>query len=186
MIKKHPKLPHISKSDYYYVLSKEDKDLKNDEIMKKIKDIYYQHKERYGYRRIYLQLHKEGYFINHKKVERLMKRMGLLGLKRNKIKHSSYQETIGKVASNIIQRNFFSSKPNEKWYTDITEFNLRGDKLYLSPILDGYAGDIVSYNISKKPEFNQITDMMSKAFINNPNTAGLILHLDQGWQYQMK
>ena len=186
VIKDHSELPQISKSDYYYVLSKEDKDLKNDEIMNKIINIYYHHKGRYGYRRIHLQLLKEGYSINHKKVQRLMKRMGLAGIKRNKRKYSSYQGTIGKVADNIIQRDFFSDKPNKKWYTDITEFNLRGDKIYLSPILDGYAGDIVSYNISINPSFNQIIDMMDKAFLNNPNTDNLIIHSDQGWQYQMK
>lgn len=186
VIKQHPELPQISKSDYYYVLSKEDKDIKNDEIMNRIIDIYYRHKGRYGYRRIYLQLLKEGYLINHKKVQRLMKRMGLIGIKRNRRKYSSYQGTVGKIADNIIQRDFFSDKPNEKWYTDITEFNLRGDKVYLSPILDGCAGDIVSYNVSKHPTFNQIIDMMNKAFSNNPNTDNLIFHSDQGWQYQMK
>ena len=186
VINNNPKFPHISKSDYYYVLSKKDKDLKNDEIMNKIIDIYYHHKGRYGYRRVYLQLLREGYSINHKKVHRLMKRMGLIGIRRNKRKYSSYQGTVGKVADNIIQRDFFSNKPNEKWYTDVTEFNLRGDKAYLSPILDGYAGDIVSYNISKIPNFNQIIDMMDKAFLSNPNTDNLILHSDQGWQYQMK
>ena len=186
VIKKHPELPQISKSDYYYVLSKEDKDLKNDEIMNRIIDIYYHHKGRYGYRRVYLQLLREGYSINHKKVQRLMKRMGLIGIRRNKGKYSSYQGTVGKVADNIIQRDFFSNRPNEKWYTDVTEFNLRGDKIYLSPILDGYAGDIISYNISRNPTFNQIIDMMDKAFINNPNTDNLIIHSDQGWQYQMR
>ena len=165
MIKNHPKLPQISKSDYYYILSKEDKDIKNDEIMNRIIDIYYCHKGRYGYRRVYLQLLKEGYYINHKKVQRLMNKMGLKGIKRNKRRYSSYQGTIGKIANNIIQRDFFSDKPNKKWYTDVTEFNLKGDKIYLSPILDGYAGDIVSYNISKIPSFNQITDMMNKARI---------------------
>lgn len=186
VIKKHPELPQISKSDYYYVISKEDKDLKNDDIMNRIIDIYYHHKGRYGYRRVYLQLLKEGYLINHKKVQRLMNRLGLTGIRRNKRRYSSYQGTIGKIADNIIQRDFFSDKPNMKWYTDVTEFNLRGDKVYLSPILDGYAADIVSYNISKIPSFNQITDMMNKAFLNNPNTDNLILHSDQGWQYQMK
>ena len=186
VIKKHPELPQISKSDYYYVLSKEDKDLKNDEIMNRIIDIYYHHKGRYGYRRVYLQLLREGYSINHKKVHRLMKRMGLIGIRRNKRRYSSYQGTVGKVADNIIQRDFFSDRPNEKWYTDVTEFNLRGDKVYLSPILDGYAGDIVAYNTSKNPSFNQIIDMMDKAFLSNPNTDNLILHSDQGWQYQMK
>ena len=183
-LKEHPQLPAISKSDYYYVMSKKDKDLKNDEVMNRIIDIYYRHKGRYGYRRIHLQLLREGICINRKKVQRLMRRMGLLGIRRNKRKYSSYQGTIGKVADNLIERNFFADKPNKKWYTDITEFNLRGDKVYLSPILDGYAGDIVSYNISRSPDFYQINDMLNKAFMENPETHALIFHSDQGWQYQ--
>ena len=184
VLKEHPQLPQISKSDYYYIMSKKDKDLKNDEVMNHIIDIYYRHKGRYGYRRIHLQLFKEGISINRKKVQRLMRRMGLLGIRRNKRKYSSYQGTIGKVAPNIIERDFFADRPNKKWYTDITEFNLRGEKVYLSPILDGYAGDIVSYNISRRPDFYQINDMLSKAFRDNPDTHDLIFHSDQGWQYQ--
>jgi len=184
VLKEHPGLPQISKSDYYYVMSKKDKDLKNDSLMNRIIDIYYRHKGRYGYRRIHLQLFKEGININHKKVQRLMRRMGLSGIRRNKRKYSSYQGTIGKVAANIIERDFFADKPNQKWYTDITEFNLRGEKVYLSPILDGYAGDIVSYNISRRPDFYQIHDMLNKAFRDNPDTQELIFHSDQGWQYQ--
>jgi transposase InsO family protein/transposase-like protein len=184
VLKEHPQLPQISKSDYYYVMSKKDKDLKNDEVMNRIIEIYYRHKGRYGYRRIHLQLLREGISINRKKVARLMRRMGLLGIRRNKRRYSSYQGTIGKIADNIIERDFFADKPNQKWYTDITEFNLRGDKVYLSPILDGYAGDIVSYNISTRPDFHQINDMLNKAFMENPKTHDLIFHSDQGWQYQ--
>ncbi len=184
VLKEHPGLPQISKSDYYYIMSKKDKDLKNDEVMNHIIDIYYRHKGRYGYRRIHLQLLKEGIIINRKKVARLMRKMGLLGIRRNKRKYSSYQGTIGKVADNLIERDFFADKPNKKWYTDITEFNLRGDKVYLSPILDGYAGDIVSYNVSRRPDFYQINDMLNKAFKNNPDIQDLVFHSDQGWQYQ--
>ncbi len=186
VLKDDPKLPEISKSDYYYVLSKKDKDLKNDELMNRIIDIYYYHKGRYGYRRIHLQLQKEGYTINRKKVQWLMKRMNLTGIRRNRRKYSSYQGTVGAVADNLIERDFFSDRPNRKWYTDVTEFNLKGDKVYLSPVLDGYAGDIVSYSVSKKPDFLQITDMLDKAFLDHPDTDGLILHSDQGWQYQMR
>ena len=106
-----------------------------------------------------------------------------MGIRRNKRRYSSYQGTIGKVADNIIERNFFADKPNQKWYTDITEFNLRGEKVYLSPILDGYAGDIVSYNISRRPDFSQINDMLNKAFRDNLDTQELIFHSDQGAQY---
>ena len=175
----------LSKSTFYYTLSKSDKDDKNKEIINKIKEIFFHHKERYGYRRITLELRNQGYIINHKKVYRLMVKMGLKPLKRNKRKYSSYKGTVGKIAKNYIDRNFYADKPNKKWYTDITEFNLRGEKAYLSPILDGFNGEIISYNISKNPNLEQINDMLNKAF-DNKNLEGLILHSDQGWQYQHK
>ena len=106
-----------------------------------------------------------------------------LGLKPLR-KYSSYKGTVGKVADNIINRDFEADKPNEKWYTDVTEFNLRGEKVYLSPILDGFNQEVISYNTSKSPNLEQINDMLNKAFDRNNNLDGLIFHSDQGWQYQ--
>ena len=113
-----------------------------------------------------------------------MVKLGLKPLKRNKRKYSSYKGTVGKIADNLIERDFNADKPNKKWYTDVTEFNLRGEKCYLSPILDGFNGEVISYNTSKSPNLEQINDMLNKAFDKNNNLDGLIFHSDQGWQYQ--
>lgn len=113
-----------------------------------------------------------------------MNKFNLQSITRKRRKYSSYQGTIGKIADNRIKRNFEANKPNEKWFTDITEFKLKGEKLYLSVILDAYGRYIVSYNISSHPNFNQIKDILKKAFKNNPNIENLILHSDAGWQYQ--
>ncbi len=164
-------------------MSKNDKDNKNKEIIDKIKEIFLHHKERYGYRRITLELRNQGYNVNHKKVYRIMVKLGLKPLKRNKRKYSSYKGTVGKIADNHINREFYAEKPNKKWYTDVTEFNLRGVKCYLSPILGGYNGEIVSHNISKSPNLEQINDMIDKGF-GDKNLEGLIFHSNQGWQYQ--
>lgn len=177
-------LPHITRSTYYYTINKTDKDEKNDLIMNEIISIYYEHRERYGYRRITLELRRRGCTVNTKAVRRLMNRMDLHGKRRNKRKYSSYQGTVGRIADNIIQRDFFAEMPNQKWYTDVTEFNLRGQKTYLSPILDGCAGDIVSYVISRSPNLWQTMTMLDIAFQKNPDVTGMIMHTDQGWQYQ--
>ena len=176
----------LAKAVYYYTLSKKDKDDKNKEIIDKIKEIFINNKERYGYRRITLELRNQGYNVNHKKVYRIMIKLGLKPLKRNKRKYSSYKGTVGKIADNLIERDFNAEKPNQKWYTDVTEFNLRGEKCYLSPILDGFNGEVISYNTSKSPNLEQINDMLNKAFDKNNNLEGLIFHSDQGWQYQHK
>ena len=158
----------LAKSVYYYTLSKTDKDDKN--------------KERYGYRRITLELRNQGYKLNHKKVYRIMVKLGLKPLKRNKRKYFSYKGTVGKIADNLIKRDFDANKPNEKWYTDVTEFNLRGEKIYLSPIMDGFNQEVISHNISKSPNLEQINDMLNKAFdkTNDKDLKDLIFHSDQG------
>ena len=101
-------------------------------------------------------------------------------------KYRSYKGEIGKVAPNLINRDFHAIAPNQKWTTDITEFSLFGKKLYLSPVLDMYNSEIISYSISDKPYLGQVIDMLDKAFAKIPDGTGLIFHSDQGWQYQHK
>ena len=151
-----------------------------------IEKIYNNHKGRYVYRRITLVLNNEGININHKKVLRIMRNLGLKGMMRNKRKYSSYKRRIGKIADNIIKRNFEADRANLKRFTDVTKFNLKEEKLYLSPILDACGRYIVSYNISKSPNLKQIKDMLTKVLNSDIDYSNLILHSDQGWQYQHK
>ena len=97
-----------------------------------------------------------------------MKILGLKCMVRMK-KYHSYKGYVGKIAPNILQRNFKAEKPNQKWTTEITEFSLFGRKLYLSPILDMYNGELVSYSISNFPVLNQVMDMLDKAFAKIPD-----------------
>ena len=152
-------------------------------FINKIKEIFINYKERNSYRRITLELRNQSYDVNHKKVYILIVKLWLKPLKRNKRKYLSYRGTIGKIADNYIDREFYADKPNQKWYTDVTEFNLRGEKCYLSPILDGYNGEVISYNTPKSPNLEQINDMLNKAF-DGRNLEGLIFNSNQGWEYQ--
>ncbi|WP_339008985.1 IS3 family transposase [Fusobacterium animalis] len=178
------KIAGISKSVYYYYIDKKDIDEKNKDIIEKIKEIYYANKGRYGYRRVTLELKNQGFNINHKKVQRLMKKFNLQSIIRKKRKYSSYKGQVGKIADNHIKRDFEATAPNQKWFTDVTEFNLRGEKLYLSPILDAYGRYIVSYDISRSANLEQINHMLNLAFKENESYENLIFHSDQGWQYQ--
>jgi len=139
---------------------------------------------RRGYRIITLELQKTR-IINHKTVQRLMKEMGLYCMVRAR-KYRSYKGEVGKIAPNLLNRDFSAKRPNEKWVTDVTEFSLFGQKLYLSPILDLYNGEIISYTIGQRPRLSMVTNMLDKAIEQLPKKAPLILHSDQGWQYQMK
>lgn len=100
-----------------------------------------------------MELHNRGYHINHKTVQKLIKQCGLK-CEIRKRKYRSYKGEVGKIAPNIIARNFKADKPNQKWTTDVTEFAVVKDqKVYLSPILDMYNGEIISYNLSLHPTF---------------------------------
>jgi putative transposase len=114
-----------------------------------------------------------------------MKQMGLICMVRIKKYHSCKGE-VGKIAPNLLERSFEADKPNQKWVTDVTEFSLFGQKLYLSPILDLCSRDIVSYTIYDHPVLSMVTEMVGKAFEQIPNGTELILHSDQGWHYQHK
>ena len=112
-----------------------------------------------------------------------MNRLALFG-KRPKEKYHSYKGDVGKVADNIINRDFSTEKPLQKWTTDVSQFNLPWGKCYISPILDMNTNEIISYNLSTSPNMEQIRDMLNKAFERFPSVQGLVMHSDQGWQYQ--
>jgi len=114
-----------------------------------------------------------------------MKLLGLKSIIRVK-KYKSYKGGQGKIAPNILERNFKATAPNQKWATDITEFKVCGKKLYLSPIIDLFNQEIISYELTQRPVFNQVVVMLRKAFKKIPDNTNLILHSDQGWQYQME
>ena len=158
---------------------------KYETLKTEIYTIYHENKGRYGYRRIVLALRNKGLWVNHKTVQRLMKSLGLCCRVRMK-KYKSYRGEVGIIAPNLLERNFSASSPNEKWATDITEFSLFGEKLYLASLLDLYNGEIISYSLSRSPNFAHTVDMLNKAFAKIPDNTNLILHSDQGWQYQMK
>ena len=150
-------------------------------VKEEIAAIYHENRGRYGYRRITAELRKRKFSVNHKTVQRLMKKLGLVCRVRMK-KYRSYKGEVGKIAPNLLNRDFHAEKPNQKWVTDVTEFSLFGEKLYLSPILDLHSNDLVSYTISDRPVLSMVTTMLNEAFATIPH----ILHSDQGWQYQHK
>ena len=174
----------MARSSFYYHQKQSKLPDKYKAIKELIKAIYQRHKGRYGYRRITDELQNRAIIINHKTVLRLMNLLGLKSIIRVK-KYKSYKGENGKIAPNILERNFKADAPNQKWATDITEFNVSGSKLYLSPIIDLFNQEIISYELTERPVFNQVVAMLKKAFKKILNNTNLTLHSDQGWQYQM-
>ncbi|MEV5027719.1 IS3 family transposase, partial [Paenibacillus sp. LPE1-1-1.1] len=153
----------IPRSTFYYLVKQFDKPDTDAELKLLIQSIYDEHEGRYGYRRIRDELFNRDYPVNHKKVQRIMKELGLKSVVRMK-KYRSYKGTVGKIAPNVLERNFQAEKPNEKWVTDITEFKLFGEKLYLSPVLDLFNGEIITYTVGSRPTYSLVSEMLNQAF----------------------
>lgn len=177
------KLSGIARSTYYYYRQQKDND-KYGKIKTEILDIFDVNKGRYGYRRITLELKEKGYTINHKTVLKLMNSLGLKGKQRKNDKYHSYKGKVGKIADNLLKRDFNAEKPFEKLTTDVTQFKVCNEKVYLSPVMDLYNREIVSYSISLSPNLQQVRDMLNGLFAKLPDDATPIFHSDQGWQYQ--
>lgn len=173
----------MARSVFYYHLKRSGRPDRDAVPGKAVEEIFHEHKGRYGYRRITAEMRNRGLVINHKTVLRLMRDKGLKSHVR-KVRYRSYRGEVGHAAPNVINRDFTAGAPDRKWATDVTQMRIGRVKLYLSPILDMFNGEIVSYNISRKPDMNQIYDMLDKAFRKRENLEGLVLHSDQGWQYR--
>lgn len=189
----------ISKSTYFYNISNYGKQNPDEELEVLITHIFNRESSTFGYRRIDLALRNIGLIVNHKKVKRIMSKLGLYG-KTPKAKYKSYKGDVGKVAVNLLltkevdkvkntttyKRNFKTTSINQIWSSDVTEFHISSGKLYLSPIFDLHNNEIISYDVSRSPNFSQTTNMLNIAFSKYKDLKGLIFHTDQGWQYQMK
>ncbi len=148
-----------------------------------IKSIYHEHKGRYGYRRIHLALKNQGVILNHKTVQRLMIQLGLKSTVRPK-KYRSYRGESGKVAPNVLKRDFSATKPDEKWVTDVTEFKVKEQKVYLSPVIDLFTQEVVAYKVAKNARLPLVTDMLTEALSKLDRGSKPVIHSDQGWQYR--
>ena len=178
------KLAQLPRSTFYYQLGLLQQGDKYGALKDSIKTIFERHKGRYGYRRITSVVRQSGHLVNHKVVQRLMGVLGLKSLVRPK-KYRSFKGEVGQTAPNELQRQFKAEAANQKWVTDVTEFNVAGEKLYLSPVLDLYNGEIIAFETNKRPVFDMVSSMLKKALAKLQPHEKPLLHSDQGWQYRM-
>ena len=173
----------MTRSTFYY--NRREKSDKWRVERAEVASIFYENYGRYGYRRISSEMRNRGYTINHKTVQKLMKESELKCLVRIK-KYRSYKGEIGKIAPNLIVRNFNADRPLQKLATDVTEFSLFGVKRYLSPVFDMFNGEIIHYTLYERPVLDMILEMTKGAIKKIGKNTGAILHSDQGWAYQHK
>jgi transposase InsO family protein len=156
-------------------------DLAIGDLKAKIREIFNRHKGRYGYRRVTAELRQQGLVVNHKTVQKLMVEMQLKSLVRPK-RYKAYDGAASETAPDRLERDFTADEPNQKWVTDVTEFKVNNQKLYLSPVMDLYNREIVSYEIAERPLPVMIKNMLTKAFNRLDSGQRPILHSDQGCQ----
>ena len=174
----------LARSTFYYqqkALSLADR---HAGLKDRIKAVFNAHKGCYGCCRVTATLRGRGEKVNHKTVQQLMAAMGLKSLVRPK-KHRSCKGAAGRVAPDLIQRQFSAERANRKWVTDVTEFNVAGEKLYLSPVMDLFNGEIIAFETARRPVFKLVESMLITALSRLESNETPILHSDQGWQYRM-
>ena len=174
----------MARSTFYYYYNKETPDKWAVERQRLV-ELYHGNKGRYGYRRLTTALKNEGYSINSKTVRRLMAETGIKCEVRMK-KYKSYKGEVGKIAPNLLERDFQADAPHKKLVTDVTEFHLFGEKIYLSPVLDLYNSELIFYTIYRRPVLDMVLDMIDGTIEVIGDKTDAILHSDQGWQYQHK
>lgn len=178
------KIAKLSKSTYSHIVKTWGRGNLDRKWERRIQFIYNRHKGRMGYRRITEVLKAKGHRINHKKVLRIMSKLGLKCIVRVK-RYKSYKNGLSEAAPNLLDRNFKADRPDQKWTTDVTEFKLFEQKLYLSPILDLYNGEIVTYTLRTSPNAEMVLTMMEKGLERVSEPDLLMVHSDQGWHYRI-
>lgn len=174
----------MAKSSYYYQRAVMKQSDKYAEIRIRIKIIFQENRNCYGYRRIHGELKKIGITVSEKIVRRIMKEEHLTVPTKRMKKYSSYKGEITPEVDNIINRDFHAEQPNTKWLTDITEFAIPAGKVYLSPVIDCFDGMVVKWNIGTTPDSILVNKMLEDAIGTLLPSEHPLVHTDRGCHYR--
>jgi putative transposase len=155
------------------------------ELLKaEVTDIFEKNHGRYGHRRIHSELLKQGWTVAKKTVLKVMRVLGLVCKVRRKKRYNSYKGEQGRIAPNLLNREFDATAPNQKWVTDVTEFSVGDQKLYLSPVMDLFDRQIISYTVGTSPNLALTNTSLQQALTCLQPGQQPLVHSDQGFQYQ--
>jgi putative transposase len=176
---------HLARSSYFYQRSRQRKADKYVEVRRTINDIFERNHRSYGYRRIQASLNKQRVFVSEKVVQRLMKQEHLQAARPKRRGYRSYIGEITPAPENIVNRDFHAAAPNEKWLTDISEFQIPAGKVYLSPMIDCFDGMVVSWAIGTSPDAELVNTMLDSAIETvTESDKKPIVHSDRGGHYR--
>jgi len=174
---------HVTYAGYYKWRKQQRQPDKDQWLMDLIRERYEASKRSAGYRQITLQLQKKhGLVVNHKAIYRIMMKMGIQSVARRRRAFTHYSEIIHKY-DNILNRDFSSEAPNQKWVTDVTCILTKEGALYLSAVKDLYDGSIVAFSTGTEQTTSLVKMTMKEALKREKVANGMILHSDQGFQY---
>ena len=175
----------LPRSSYFYHRARLDVADKYIDVRRVMADIFERNYRCYGYRRMQASLTKQCVNISEKVVQRLMKQECLVAATRKRRRYGSYMGEISPAPDNLLNRNFSASAPNEKWLTDITEFQIPAGKVYLSPMIDCFDGMVVSWSIGTRPDAELVNTMLDAAIETvTASGNGPVVHSDRGGHYR--
>ena len=175
----------LARSSYFYHCTRLRSPDKYADARVAIADVFQSNHRCYGYRRMHAALGRRLLHISEKVVQRLMKQECLVVAANRKRRYGSYLGEISPAPENLINRDFQADSPNEKWLTDITEFQIPAGKVYLSPMIDCFDGLVVSWTIGTRPDSDLVNTMLDAA-IETVATSAIrpVIHSDRGAHYR--
>lgn len=174
----------LPRSTFFYHQSRRTKPDPRAELKAAVRESFARNRGRYGHRRIHAELGQAGLRVSKKTVLRVMRDEQLSCLTRRRRRYVSFRGEVGKVALNVLARDFAASGPNQKWSTDVTEFRVGDDKLYLSAVMDLYDRQVIGYRIGRSASIEMVTASLRDATTSLTPDEHPIVHSDQGFQYQ--
>lgn len=178
------KIANLARATYFYHQARENDPDPDAELKAAMQSIFTEVRGRYGYRRMLARLQADGWKVGKKRVRTLMWQLGLVCQVRRRKPYRSYAGEVGKIAPNLLNREFTATAPNQKWVTDITEFAIGDRKVYLSPVMDLFDRQIIAWSVGNSPNLQLALTALQGALSTLPHGATPIIHSDQGMQYQ--
>jgi len=175
----------LPRSSYFYHRARLEMADKYADVRQAMTDIFERNYRCYGYRRLHASLSDRSVSISEKVIRRLMKQESLVAATSKRRRYGSYMGEISPAPENLLNRDFSADAPNEKWLTDITEFQIPAGKVYLSPMIDCFDGMVVSWSIGTRPNAELVNTMLDAA-IGKVAASGErpTVHSDRGGHYR--
>jgi putative transposase len=174
----------LARSTFFYHQSRLQAPDPTEKLKAAVTEIFETNHGRYGHRRVHAELRRQGWTLAKKTVLKLMRTLGLACKVRRRKRYNSYRGEQGAIAPNVLKREFEADAPNQKWVTDVTEFSVGDRKLYLSPVMDLFDRQIISYSLGLSPNLALTNDSLREALTCLQPGQQPLVHSDQGFQYR--